>query len=97
MGIMFQPGFLQREGGPSDGRMIAEHIRHAIEVAGDDFVSLGSDYDGFISPPADVAGVDQLPRLVQYLLDEGVPEKSVRKVLGANFLRAFEMLRPATS
>ena len=94
IGIIFEPNFLKRAGGPTDGRMIVEHIQHVIKVAGDDFVSLGSDYDGFISPPPDLASVDQLPRLVQYLLDAGLSEVTVQKVLGGNFLRAFGLLRP---
>lgn len=95
IGVIFQPGFLQRPDGPKDGRMIVEHMRHIIDVAGDDFVSLGSDYDGFISPPPDLASVHQLPSLVQYLLDAKVKEESIRKILGGNFLRAFALLRPA--
>jgi membrane dipeptidase len=95
IGVIFQPGFLQRPEGPQDGRMIVEHMRHIIKVAGDDFVSLGSDYDGFISPPSDLASVHQLPTLVQYLLDADVKPESIRKILGSNFLRAFALLRPA--
>lgn len=94
IGIIFQPGFLKREGGPADGRMIVEHIQHVIKVVGEDFVSLGTDYDGFISPPPELASIASLPRFVQYLLDAGLKEKTVSKVLGGNFLRAFALLRP---
>ncbi len=95
IGIIFQPQFLQRPNGPRDGRMIVEHIQHVVKVAGDDFVSLGSDYDGFISPPVELASVHQLPRLVQHLLDAGLAEATVQKILGSNYLRAMALLRPA--
>ena len=29
--------------------MVVEHMQHVIDVAGEDFVSIGSDYDGAIT------------------------------------------------
>jgi membrane dipeptidase len=94
IGVIFQPSFLARPGGPTDGRMIVEHVQHIIKVVGEDFVSIGSDYDGFISPPPELASIASLPRLVQHMLDAGLRETTVSKFLGANFLRAFALLRP---
>jgi microsomal dipeptidase-like Zn-dependent dipeptidase len=36
----------------------------------------------------------ELPRLVDALLRRGVPETSIQKLLGANFLRVLNALRP---
>ena len=36
----------------------------------------------------------ELPRLVQVMLDRGWSAERMRKVLGGNFLRALEALRP---
>lgn len=94
IGIIFSEQFLKRPGGPSDGAMVVEHIEHVIRVAGEDFVSLGSDYDGAITPPRDLPGADCYPRLVQHMLDRGFGEERIQKVLGGNFLRAFAALRP---
>ncbi len=94
IGIIFNEPFLSRPGGPRDGAMVIEHVEHVIRVAGEEFVSLGSDYDGAITPPPDLAGAETYPRLVQHMLDRGFGEARIRKVLGENFLRAFEMLRP---
>lgn len=95
IGIIFQEQFLRRRGGPTDADMVVEHILHVLRVAGDDFASVGSDFDGAITPPRDLAGADRYPRLVQGLLDRGCTETQVTKILGGNFLRAFELLRPA--
>lgn len=94
VGIIFQAGFLSRPGGPRDAGMIAEHVVHALRVVGDDCVSLGSDFDGAITPPPDVPGIDHYPRVVQHLLDRGVGTETLRKVLGGNFLRVLGQLRP---
>ncbi|HTU61290.1 MAG TPA: membrane dipeptidase, partial [Polyangiales bacterium] len=61
---------------------------------GEDHVALGSDFDGFIIPPRDFKSVLDLPRLVDALLRRGLSEESVRKLLGANFLRVLAALRP---
>ena len=94
VGIIFNEPFLKRRGGPKDGAMVVEHMEHVIAVAGEDFVSVGSDYDGMIRPPWDLASGDTYPRLVQHMLDRGWSVERIQKVLGGNFLRAFEHLRP---
>jgi len=95
IGIIFQADFLKRPGGPKDGRMVIEHIRHIIDTIGEDHAALGSDYDGFITPPKDLRdGGVAFPRLVQYMLDEGWAAERIQKILGGNFLRTFRALRP---
>jgi membrane dipeptidase len=95
VGIIFQAGFLSRRGGPTDGRMVIEHMQHVIDVAGEDYVALGSDYDGFIIPPPDLRdGAWGYARLVQYMLDEGWSEQRIQKVLGDNFIRTLQQIRP---
>lgn len=93
IGVIFSEAFLRRPGGPRDADMVIDHMAHIIDVVGEDHVSIGSDYDGAIVPPPDLAG-GEYPRLVQKMMDRGWDEGRIRKVLGANFLRAFTALRP---
>ena len=69
-------------------------MQHVIDVVGEDFVSVGSDYDGAISPPPEISGASCYPRLVQHMLNRGWSTERVIKVLGGNFLRVFGQLRP---
>jgi membrane dipeptidase len=95
VGIIFAEEFLRRSDGPRDGGMIVEHLEHVIRVAGEDVPALGSDFDGMITPPPDVASADTAYlRLVGLMLGRGWREERIRKVLGGNFLRALGMLRP---
>jgi membrane dipeptidase len=94
IGVIFSTHFLSRPGGPRDGAMIVDHMQHIIDVVGEDFVAVGSDYDGAINPPHDLWGGETYPRLVQHMLDRGWSPGRVQKVLGGNFLRAWERLRP---
>jgi membrane dipeptidase len=95
VGVVFHGEYLSGRflGGPMAA--VAAHVAHIVNVAGEDVAALGSDWDGFIIPPRGLRSCDRLPVLVQVLLDAGLSERCVQKVLGGNFLRAFERLRPS--
>jgi len=95
VGIIFQVPFLRRPGGPEDAGMVMEHMEHVIRVVGEDHVSIGSDFDGAIIPPRDLASAETYPRLTQRMLDAGWSTSRIQKVLGGNALRAFDHLRPS--
>jgi microsomal dipeptidase-like Zn-dependent dipeptidase len=67
-----------------DAAAIARAVRHAVGVAGADHVGLGSDFDGAVTTPFDAS---ELARLTEALLDAGLSEDVVEKVMGANVLR----------
>lgn len=94
VGIIYASYFLVPKGAKDHGRRVIDHMNHVIDVAGEEHVGLGTDYDGFIVPPRDLRSADSYPRLVQYMLDAGWSERRIDRVLGANFLRAFGELRP---
>jgi membrane dipeptidase len=93
MGVMYEPTFLgdPKFGGKAES--IVRHLEHICEVAGDDYASLGSDWDGAIATPRDMKTCLELPRLVAIMLKRGWSEDRVRKVMGGNFLRVVEALR----
>ena len=70
----------------------ADHIFHAAEVAGIDHVGIGSDFDGVPALPTGLQTVSGLPLLTARLLERGMSETDVEKVLGGNFLRVFEQI-----
>ncbi len=94
IGIMYQSSFL---GDPTfDGRLssVVAHLAHIVDTVGEDHASLGSDWDGMIVPPVDMRTCLELPRLVQAMLARGWSDTRVKKILGGNFLRVLEALRP---
>ena len=72
-------------------RGIARTIRAAIALVGEDHVALGSDWDGAVGVPFDAAG---LPALTQALMDEGLTEDQIAKVMGANSVRYLREVLP---
>ncbi len=69
---------------------IVDHIDHIRDVAGIDHVGLGSDFDGVPMLPAGMHGAEDLVLVTYEMLRRGYSETDVKKVLGENFLRAFE-------
>jgi membrane dipeptidase len=69
-----------------------DHIIHAAEVAGVDHVGIGSDFDGVPALPLDLQTAETLPRLTERLQQRGVSDTDIEKILGANFMRAFEAI-----
>jgi membrane dipeptidase len=95
IGVMYHSSFL---GDPAlGGRLlsIVRHLEHIIKVVGEDYASLGSDWDGAIITPRDMPTCLELPRLVHAMLERGWSPERVQKVLGGNFLRCLAALRGA--
>ncbi len=69
--------------------VLVDHIEHMVKIAGIDHVGLGSDWDGSLSYPVGLEGMDGLPNLTRALLERGWSDADVKKVLGENFLRVF--------
>ena len=84
-GVMFAPRFLG--GGGLDA--VVRHIRHIIDVAGEDTPALGSDWDGMIVPTAELCDVAHLPLLTDALLGAGLDDRQIGKVLRLNVMRVL--------
>jgi membrane dipeptidase len=72
-------------------RDVAAAIRYVVDLVGPDHVGLGSDYDGATTVGFDTS---QLPALTQALLDAGLDDETIRKVLGGNALRVLRATLP---
>ncbi len=67
-------------------RRVFAAMLHVMSVAGLEHVGLGSDFDGTIASPFDTTG---LPMLTDALLEAGLSEEDVAKVLGGNVRRVL--------
>jgi len=68
---------------------VANHVDHAVKIAGIDHVGIGSDYDGVSGPPNGLDDVSRMPALIDVLLARGYAERDVKKILGENYLRVI--------
>jgi membrane dipeptidase len=85
VGIIFAPRYL---GGASIDDVV-RHVRHVVDVAGEDTPALGSDWDGMIVPTRDLRDPSHLPLLTDALLANGLDERVVAKILRGNALRVL--------
>jgi membrane dipeptidase len=69
---------------------IVDHIDYIKKLIGIDYIGIGSDYDGVPLLPDGMNGAEDLVLVTYEMLKRGYSEKDIRKVLGENFLRAFE-------
>jgi len=69
-----------------------DHIVHAADVAGVDHVGIGSDFDGVPSLPQGLETAAAMPLVTARLLERGVSEGDVEKILGGNFMRVLEQV-----
>jgi membrane dipeptidase len=67
-------------------------VERAIQLAGEDHVSLGSDFDGGPTPPRGIRDIRDLPVLTEAMLARGWSEPRIRKFLGGNLLRVFRQI-----
>jgi membrane dipeptidase len=70
--------------------LLMDHIDYIVKLAGVDHVGLGSDFDGIESPPQELHDVTTYPLITKALLERGYSKRSIRKILGGNFLRVFK-------
>jgi membrane dipeptidase len=68
---------------------VADHIDHAVRIAGIDYVGIGSDFDGISGPPNGLDDVAKMPALIAVLLKRGYEKRDLKKILGENFLRVI--------
>lgn len=92
--------FLGREdidfsAGPVIVSRIADMVRHGLhimDVAGEDTLAIGTDFDG-IQPAVEVKDASEMPRLAEAFLAAGLTEAQVEKIFWKNAMRYLkEML-----
>jgi microsomal dipeptidase-like Zn-dependent dipeptidase len=70
---------------------IAASIIAAVNVVGEDHVALGSDFDGAVKTTFDVS---ELPAITQALMDGGLGEATIAKVMGGNMVQFLQGALP---
>ena len=80
-------------GTPADVKRAADHVEHLRAIGGLGVVALGSDFDGIITPPADLKTARDLGRIWDELRRRGWNDAAIEAVRGENFLRAWAVAR----
>ena len=83
--------YMREHVGYADIDDVMAHFDHVIDLVGVDYVGIGSDYDGVgDSLPTGLKDVASYPNLVYKLLERGLSDEDIGKILGENLLRIWE-------
>ena len=71
---------------------VLDHFDHVVSLTSIDNVGIGSDFDGVgDSLPVGLKDVATYPNLIKGLLERGYSEGEIRKILGGNLLRVWQV------
>lgn len=73
---------------------VIAHVEYLWQVAGDEHVGIGTDYDGIDAAPKGLEDVTRLPQLLHILGQRGHSQERLMKFAGGNFLRVFREILP---
>ncbi len=73
----------------ADAATIADHIDYIVNLVGDDFVGLGSDYDGIPFGPNGLEDCSKMPKVAGELERRGYSGARIRKIFHDNFHRVL--------
>lgn len=92
VGLNLHGPYLSDQPNPGIEQVLAQ-VDHLLKIAGEDALAIGSDFDGGIQPPAELADASTFPTLARALLRHGYSEARVRKMFSGNALRVLEFRR----
>ncbi len=88
VGLNFCCAFLRedcRDDSDTPITTMLRHIDHLLSILGEEGVALGSDYDGCLTP-AEIGGVEGLPRLTAAMRQAGYGEELIAKICHRNWV-----------
>ncbi|MFX0094003.1 MAG: dipeptidase [Candidatus Hodarchaeota archaeon] len=92
VGVNFCMPFLNPNPEKATINDVIQHIKHIIEVAGVDYVGLGSDFDGIKKGPEGLEHVGKMKKIPPLLEKEGFSRQDINKIMGGNFQRVFKTI-----
>lgn len=91
VGVMLHETFLGR---PSSVETVVDHLDHIVKVGGEAAPAIGTDYDGMVTPPADLPDYRSFPALLAAMERRGWSEERIRAAFAGNAVRVIEAIRP---
>jgi len=87
-GLNLVPEFLNDQGLPGTVEMVMAHARHIVQVAGEDTLGIGTDFDGF-HEPTEIDGSPRMTLLFRAMEKEFTP-RQIEKFASGNVMRVLE-------
>lgn len=88
-GLNFAPEMLSQTAGRSCIQDMIAHLQHFIQVGGEDFPMIGTDFDG-IHGDLEIPSCGEMPLLFQAMKKAGMTERQIEKIAFGNALRIIQ-------
>ena len=87
-GVNFYPYFINKAG-KATAEDIAEHVMHMYKVGGEDFIAVGTDFDGFDEGELEIAHMGEIGKLYEAVKRRGLSERQMEKFWSGNAMRVI--------
>lgn len=87
IGINFYSKFLEEKEELASIDSIYRHIDHILNLVGDEYIALGTDFDGVSALPNGFTGVEDIPQVIEYLREKNYSSDTIEKITYKNVLR----------
>ena len=84
----FYPYFINKAG-KATVEDIAEHVMHMYKVGGEDFIAVGTDFDGFDERELEIAHMGEMGKLYHAVEKRGFTERQMEKFWSGNAMRVI--------
>lgn len=88
-GVNFYPLFVH-ESQKITAENLAEHVEHMYNVGGEDFVAMGTDFDGFGDGESTITNISQMNEVYDAIRKRGFTESQMDKIWSGNILRVIK-------
>ena len=89
IGLNYADDFLEKDSANLTWDSFIRHIKHMINVGGEEVLALGSDFDGIPTNPL-VPHAGAVPRLFEEMAKNGISHSVIDKMQGENALRVMK-------
>ena len=90
-GVNFYPYFINKAG-KATVEDIAEHVMHMYKVGGEDFIAVGTDFDGFDEGELEIAHMGEMGKLYHAVEKRGFTERQMEKFWSGNAMRVMQQV-----
>ena len=93
VGINFATAFLRSDGqmkSDTNLQYILDHFEHLLSFLGEDYVSIGSDFDGALVPDR-IKNLEGMENLKNFMLDKGYKNEIIEKFFYKNWINFLEI------
>ena len=88
-GLNCYPYFVNQKG-KADMSDLAEHVAHMMKMGGEEFVAIGTDFDGFDEGELSICHIGQIRQLYDELRRRGFTERQLDKICSGNAMRIMK-------